>query len=536
MPPRKKTNKISKREQRALERGWPVRPADTREADYVNSMTPAQREKYLAYRTIQREKAKAKAIERMKERTLFDPEGYAYDDLEDISPEEFENYNSQYYKTFDIDDNDYRSNNWYKAVSNRDLNFNPQLLIKGNAQKLAKKHKGRAFFGDVDGDYIDDVSVFDRYGKLIAFNGYQPRPSKHPKYIQYLKDYPDVDKIRAKDFNEYNYGKAGEMNSSDLRTLNRYYKSHGFEGYKLKKVRETINEMLNESIKKMYDLKFNNPVYKGLVPFTQYKSVIIRAYLNMLFKLDYSTLSTDDYGKIITKVINKKGEQYDKLRAKMVEVFKALIDKQDAAEINSMIGKNFARYRYGEEETKRSTMEMIGNKLRDNFVNYVGKPGQDLSNYCRYLLKEAISKDDTQSFRWHGSSIYDEDYSDPYLMINNPNGNGGVNNVTPDQPVVVDDGVPERPSQSSYSVSVSEEIPHVERGSYALLKKFLFATQKNNPELMAEMERKNDMIALAAQTLSKSTIERLIEEGGGRNKPGKPTAMMTFLKKLSPKK
>lgn len=390
-------------------------PKDT----YRGRMTEAQLAKYLT--ALDTRKAKRKAT---RERKMQFKGDYDYDgELEDIDPAQFTRQNNLYNTNFKItSDNDYRSNNWYKAVTNRDLKYNPNLLLRKNAQKLAKSVKGRAYYGDINGDRIPDVTVFDKFGKMVAFNGYRPKRTRHLLNMDYVATHPDGNekgRLTKKDVNALaakfaadNYGK------DDFKQLNKKLAKAGFAGYKIKKVRVTLNQLLNDRLKQMYDMKFIGNSIK-FIPFTVYKSLIIRAFLNSVFGLDHSTLAIDPAGKIVTKIINKKDKEsdavkrYDNYRTTIANMFTNITDKAVIDAINDIIYKNALRYQLGDAPVKRKLMSHIGPVIEEGLSNHYKESYDNVFGLSHELFKlEVTKKTDTRlpnvRFREGKGVSYDE--------------------------------------------------------------------------------------------------------------------------------
>lgn len=390
-------------------------PKDT----YRGRMTAAQLAKYLT--ALDTRKAKRKAT---RERKMQFKGDYDYDgELEDIDPAQFTRQNNLYNTNFKIQsDNDYRSNNWYKAVTNRDLKYNPNLLLRKNAQKLAKQVKGRAYYGDINGDRIPDVTVFDKFGKMVAFNGYRPKRTRHLLNMDYVATHPDGNekgRLTKKDVNALaakfaadNYGK------DDFKQLNKKLAKAGFAGYKIKKVRVTLNQLLNDRLKQMYDMKFTGEDTR-LVPFTLYKSIIIRAFLNCVFGLEHDTLATDPAGKIVTKIINKKDKEsdavkrYDNYRTTIANMFASITDAKIIDIINKNIRAVAFKYQLGDSSIKQDLMKDVGSKLEIALNKHYKESYEAIFKLSHELFKlEVTKKTDTRlpnvRFREGKGVSYDE--------------------------------------------------------------------------------------------------------------------------------
>lgn len=403
------------------QKGYPRRGKKEAKDAYRGRMTEAQLAKYLA--KLDEGKAKRKAT---REKKMIFKGDYDYDgELESINPSLFTEYNGTYANNFNImDDSDYRSNNWYKAVTNRDLKYNPNLLLRKNAQKLAKNVKGRAFYGDIDGDKIPDVTVFDKFGKMVAFNGYRPKRSRHLVNMKYIEDHPDGNekgRINKRSVNDYTSEYATEQyenNPKFIKKLNRGLARAGYTGYRIKKVRVTLNQLLNDRLKQMYDMKFIGNSIK-FIPFTVYKSLIIRAFLNSVFGLDHSTLAIDPAGKIVTKIINKKDKEsdavkrYDNYRTTIANMFTNITDKAVIDAMNDIIYKNALRYQLGDAPVKRKLMSHIGPIIEEGLSNHYKESYDNVFGLSHELFKlEVTKKTDTRlqnvRFREGKGVSYDE--------------------------------------------------------------------------------------------------------------------------------
>lgn len=403
------------------EKGYPRRGKKESKDAYRGRMTEAQLAKYLA--KLEEGKAKRKAT---TEKKMIFKGDYDYDgELESMNPSLFTEYNGTYANNFNItDDSDYRSNNWYKAVTNRDLKYNPNLLLRKNAQKLAKNVKGRAFYGDIDGDNIPDVTVFDKFGKMVAFNGYRPKRSRHLLNMKYLEDHPDgnekgrINKRSVNDYtSEYATGQY-ENNPKFIKKLNKGLARAGYTGYRIKKVRVTLNQLLNDQIKRMYDMKFTGDSIK-YIPFNVYKSIIIRAFLNSVFGLEHNTLATDTAGKIVTKIINKKDKEsdavkrYDNYRTAVANMFVNITDKKVIDDINKEMYNIGMRYQLGDSPVKRKLMGKIGPIIEDGLTKHYKANYDTIFGLSHELFKlEVTKKSDTRlgnvKFRKGAEVSYDD--------------------------------------------------------------------------------------------------------------------------------
>ena len=390
-------------------------PKDT----YRGRMTEAQLAKYLA--ALDTRKAKRKAT---RERKMQFKGDYDYDgELEDIDPAQFTRQNNLYNTNFKIQsDNDYRSNNWYKAVTNRDLKYNPNLLLRKNAQKLAKSVKGRAYYGDINGDRIPDVTVFDKFGKMVAFNGYRPKRSRHLLNMDYVYNNPDGNekgRLTKKDVNALAAKYAADhYDDVEFKKINKKLAKAGFAGYRIKKVRVTLNQLLNDRLKQMYDMKFTGEDTR-LVPFTLYKSIIIRAFLNCVFGLEHDTLATDPAGKIVTKIINKKDKEsdavkrYDNYRTTIANMFASITDAKIIDIINKNIKAVAFKYQLGDSSIKQGLMKDVGSKLEIALNKHYKESYEAIFKLSHELFKlEVTKKTDTRlpnvRFREGKGVSYDE--------------------------------------------------------------------------------------------------------------------------------
>lgn len=367
---------------------------------------------YLA--ELDERKAKAKAT-REKKMQFNDPDyDYDFNSLEDINPEQFNEIDRKYNDNFKItSDKDYRSNSWYQAVSNRDLKYNPNLLLKKNAQKLAKRVKGRAFYGDINGDDIPDVTVFDNYGKMVAFNGYRPKRSRHLMNMNYVYANPEgyfdkakkeySNRIRRKDVNDFNYDESAKIykkDKKDFKLTNKKLAQMGLAGYRIKPVRITLNQLLNDEILRMYDMTFVEENRK-LVPFTVYKSLVIRAFLNMIFGVPKNTLAISPAGKLITKIINKKDKEsdtekrYDNYRTAIVNLFTSMTPGPSVDKINKTILKYGLRYQLGDASVKSKCLEDIAKDFEKVLHEQYDEDVVNIMNLSKSLLRAEMVKGDS---------------------------------------------------------------------------------------------------------------------------------------------
>lgn len=254
---------------------------------------------------------------------------------------------------------------WINSVKDRDLHYNPDLLIYKNAKKLAKSKKGRAYYGDINDDDVPDVSVFDKHGKLIAFNGYQPKKSRHKMNMDYLTANPNVTKLKKKDVDLFTQDFISKQDPESLKKLNKELKKKGFKTYKVVEKRVTLDQMLSEIVRAMYKPISNDD--KTVIPFPTYKSLVIRPFLNIIFQADPSTLSSEPIGLRITNIVNKKDKKdltlYQDFRLGIASAFEKVWINTDLESINNYITKIATKYRVGDENVKKSIMESIAENM-----------------------------------------------------------------------------------------------------------------------------------------------------------------------------
>ena len=189
-------------------------------------------------------------------------------------------------------------------------------------------------------------------------------------------------------------------------------------GYRIKKVRVTLNQLLNDHIKRMYDLKFTGRASK-YVPFTVYKSLIIRAFLNSVFGLEHDTLATDPAGKIVTKIINKKDKEsdavkrYDNYRTTIAYMFANITDKNVVDAINKVLYDNGLKYQLGDGVIKRHLMKNIGSVIEKGLSDHYKESYDNVFGLSHELFKlEVTKKTDTRlqnvRFREGKGVSYDE--------------------------------------------------------------------------------------------------------------------------------
>lgn len=286
---------------------------------------------------------------------------------------------------------------WINSVKDRDLHYNPDLLIYKNAKKLAKSKKGRAYYGDINNDDVPDVSVFDKHGKLIAFNGYQPKKSRHKMNMDYLVANPNVTKLKKKDVDLFTQDFISKQDPESLKKLNKELKKKGFKTYKVVEKRVTLDQMLSEIVRVMYKSISNDD--KTVIPFPTYKSLVIRPFLNIIFQANPSTLSSEPIGLRITNIVNKKDKKdstlYQDFRLGIASAFEKVWINTDLESINNYITEIATKYRVGDENVKKSIMESIAenmlkilnsNKTNEEIIN-------NLVTTTTTLVKESINSE-----------------------------------------------------------------------------------------------------------------------------------------------
>ena len=410
-------NARKKREEAAaqylVDKRFPMREPKESYKHYIERLN-SNPEYVSAYKEFNKKRG-AKALKARRDAVQFDP-NYDYDsDMLPITLEDFQVIQDKYAGK---NKNKRYVNSWIDAVGKRDLAYNPNLLLKKNAQALAKRKKGRAYYGDVNNDDIPDVTVYDKYGKIVAFNGYQPKKSRHGLNMDYLAANPNVTKITKRDVDNYMRNKTTGMNANQLKELNKKLKRAGLMTYKVVEKRITLAQLLQSYIKQIYDIYDGKA--KELIPFTTYKSLFTRAFLNTIFDVDSRTLSTDPLGKRITLIVNKKDKKgydtFNTLRTNITGLFKnEILPKQNSIlkTVNSKIINSSVRYGIGTDAQKRVIMKDIS----DAFKVILSGKGElsrqcvSIINSCRHLLEMNVSSDSDTS-----TSTYNNDYDEDSLM------------------------------------------------------------------------------------------------------------------------
>ena len=411
-------NARKKREEAAaqylVDNRFPMREPKESYQHYIERLN-SNPEYVSAYKEFNKKRG-AKALKARRDAVQFDPN---YDYNSDMLPITLEDFQVIQDKYAGKNKNKRYVNSWIDAVGKRDLAYNPNLLLKKNAQALAKRKKGRAYYGDVNNDDIPDVTVYDKYGRIVAFNGYQLKKSRHGINIDYLAANPNVTKITKRDVDNYMRNRTTGMNNDQLKELNKKLKRAGLMTYKVVEKRITLAQLLQPYIKQIYDIYDGKA--KELIPFTTYKSLFTRAFLNTIFDVDSRTLSTDPLGKRITLIVNKKDkkgyETFNTLRTNIANLFKNEILPKNTnvilKSVNSKIMNNAIQYGLGDDSQKRKIMSVISNTFKTILTGNGTLSRQCVSiiNLCRNLLETSVSSDSDTS-----TSTYNNDYDEDSLM------------------------------------------------------------------------------------------------------------------------
>ena len=78
-----------------------------------------------------------------------------------------------------------KKNAWTKHMLNKDYKYDPKMMDPRYAAMKGAKRGLKAYFGDVNGDGVEDVALIDENGKIKSFNGFQPVQSKRRQLVKY---------------------------------------------------------------------------------------------------------------------------------------------------------------------------------------------------------------------------------------------------------------------------------------------------------------------------------------------------------------
>ena len=249
-----------------------------------------------------------------------------------------------------------KKNAWTKHMLNKDYKYDPKMMDPRYAAMKGAKRGLKAYFGDVNGDGVEDVALIDENGKIKSFNGFQPVQSKRRQLVKY---YAQVgpEKLTAKGSPIY-YPKATfdqwmeqtanyEKANGNLTKLNRELGNKGYEGYKLKE--KTLTERVRTAMKPVYmnlinlisqQNNINLGIVRKIMPYNIFIPIYTRVVLNTLFNAEAEARSDSQIGQWISKTLKRKwteNPQFAELKQLVFNVFQQLSNHQIFVQIGNVI-------------------------------------------------------------------------------------------------------------------------------------------------------------------------------------------------------
>lgn len=239
--------------------------------------------------------------------------------------------NAKYANHMDLIKNkgEFKVSDWVPAVQKRDLTYNPKLMDPKYLSTVAARRGLNPYVYDFDDDGVDDYILANNDRDIIAYNGYQSRPTKQQQYAKYYKDTEaDADEFgkRKVRFGEFNRNYANEKYTSQnpadvkaIKALNSENRLNNRATYKA--IPTTINAMVKAKVKELYEdvitVKAGDSAVllkklRKYYPFTIVGSSIVRCIIYPIFNVGPELKSDSAEGKLITKILKRRKTTSDR--------------------------------------------------------------------------------------------------------------------------------------------------------------------------------------------------------------------------------
>ena len=251
-------------------------------------------------------------------------------------------------------------NQWIQTFNKaHDFSYNPKMLDPRYAAWTGAKHGTTVYFGDVNGDGVNDVIEVDEDDRIRTFNGYKKGPSKQQLYLNYYENVAPVGDQFGKptygvSFKNWYQQTAASKSAAERKSLNTELGRKGMYGYKVKET--TINEYIRNYMKSTPNNLNGQTIYENIMiglanalginvklvakslPNSMFVSQLVRAVLFKLFNYSPQNRVADD--AVLAKISRIANSKKYNLKTNIQNWILQIINDQIIARITRTIWDN----------------------------------------------------------------------------------------------------------------------------------------------------------------------------------------------------